>query len=241
MKYSAQFRLTSMDIAPNGSVRPGALLRYFQEAINLQMHDNPPSTEDLFDNGLAFILSRTTMKIYTSLRVYDKIKVVTWANTSKGATFIRSAQIFINAELAADIITAWALVDFKNHRLVRVKDAVLGIGTLDELPDIPLPEKIRFPEEREMNLMGEKHIVYGDIDRNNHMNNTRYVDMICDFLPDVENKAVRSFTINYLTESKLGEVLDIYHTSDSENDYFYASKKDGTHSVDVSMKLEEIK
>ena len=241
MKYSAQFRLTSMDIAPNGSVRPGALLRYFQEAINLQMHDNPPSTEDLFERGLAFILSRTTMKIYTSLRVYDKIKVVTWANTSKGATFIRSAQIFINEELAADIITAWALVDFKNHRLVRVKDAVLGIDTLDELPDIPLPEKIRFPEECEMNLVGEKHIVYGDIDRNDHMNNTRYVDMICDFLPDVENKAVRSFTINYLTESKLGEVLDIYHTSDSENDYFYASKKDGTRSVDVSMKLEEIK
>ena len=241
MKYSAEFRLTSMDIAPNGSVRPGALLRYFQEAINLQMHDNPPSTEDLFDNGLAFILSRTTMKIYTSLRVYDKIKVVTWANTSKGATFIRSAQIFINDELAADIITAWALVDFNTHRLVRVKDAVLGIGTLDELPDIPLPEKIKFPEDCEMTLVGEKHIVYGDIDRNNHMNNTRYVDMICDFLPDVENKAVRSFTINYLTESKLGEVLDIYHTSDSENDYFYASKKDGTRSVDVSMKLEEIK
>ena len=241
MKYSAEFRLTSMDIAPNGSVRPGALLRYFQEAINLQMHDNPPSTEDLFDNGLAFILSRTTMKIYTSLRVYDKIKVVTWANTSKGATFIRSAQIFINDELAADIITAWALVDFNTHRLVRVKDAVLGIGTLDELPDISLPEKIKFPEDCEMTLVGEKHIVYGDIDRNNHMNNTRYVDMICDFLPDVENKAVRSFTINYLTESKLGEVLDIYHTSDSENDYFYASKKDGTRSVDVSMKLEKIK
>ena len=240
MKYSVEFHLISTDIAPNGGIRPGALLRYFQEAINLQMHDNPPSTEDLFDNGLAFILSRTTMKIYIPFKVYDKINVVTWANTSKGATFISSAQIFVNDELAADIITAWALVDFKNHKLVRVKDAVVGIGTLDELPDIPLPEKIRFPEG-EMALVGEKHILYGDIDRNNHMNNTRYVDMICDFLPDVENKAVKSFTINYLTESKLGEVLDIYHTSDGEKDYFYASKKDGTHSVDVELKLEEIK
>ena len=136
MKYSVEFHLISTDIAPNGSIRPGALLRYFQEAINLQMHDSPPSTEDLFDSGLAFILSRTTMKIHIPFKVYDKIKVVTWANTSKGATFVRSAQIFINEELAADIITAWALVDFKNHRLVRVKDAVLGIGTLDELPDI---------------------------------------------------------------------------------------------------------
>ncbi|MBE6607095.1 MAG: hypothetical protein E7633_00865 [Ruminococcaceae bacterium] len=241
MKYSAEFRLTSMDIAPNGSVRPGALLRYFQESINLQMHDNPPTTEDLFDSGLAFILSRTTMQIYIPFKIYDTVKVVTWANTSKGATFVRSAQIFINDELAADIITVWALVDFKNHKLVRVKDAVLGIGTLDELPDIPLPEKIRFPEECEMTLAGEKNIVYGDIDRNNHMNNTRYVDMICDFLPDVENKAVKSFTINYLTESKIGESLEIYHTANGGNDYFYAVKKDGTHSVDAEMKLEEIK
>ena len=181
------------------------------------------------------------MKIYASFKVYDVIKVVTWANTSKGATFVRSAQIFINDELAADIITAWALVDFKNHRLVRVKDAVLGIGTLDEFPDIPLPEKIRFPEACQMARVGEKHIVYGDIDRNNHMNNTRYVDMICDFLPDVENKAVKSFTINYLTESKLGELLDIYYTSDGEKDYYRAVKKDGTHSVDAEMILEEIK
>ena len=89
--------------------------------------------------------------------------------------------------------------------------------------------------------IGKKHIVYGDIDRNNHMNNTRYVDMICDFLPDVENNAVRSFTINYLTESRLGEKLVIYHTANGENDYFYAVKEDGTHSVDVEMKLEEIK
>ena len=241
MKYSAEFRLTSMDIAPNGSVRPGALLRYFQEAINLQMHDNPPSTEDLFDNGQAFILSRTTMHLYIPFRVYDTVKVVTWANTSKGATFVRSAQLFRNDELAADIITTWALVDFNTHRLVRVKDAVLGIGTLDELPDIPLPEKVRFPEGCEPSLVGEKQIVYGDIDRNNHMNNTRYVDMVCDFLPDVENKAVKSFTINYLTESKLGEALDIYHTADGENDYFCAAKKDGTHSVEVEMKLYEIK
>ena len=241
MKYSAQFRLTSMDIAPNGSVRPGALLRYFQEAINLQMHDNPPSTEDLFDNGLAFILSRTTMKLYIPFEVYDTVKVVTWANTSKGATFVRSAQLFRNDELAADIITTWALVDFNTHRLVRVKDAVLGIGTLDELPDIPLPEKVRFPENSEMSPVGEKEVVYGDIDRNNHMNNTRYVDMICDFLPDVENKKVKGFTINYLTESRLGEKLDIYHTSNGDTDYFYAAKEDGTHSVDIEMMLENIK
>ncbi len=228
-----------MDIAPNGAVRPAALLRYFQEAINLQMHDNPPSTEDLFANGQAFILSRTTMHIYKELSVYDEIEVVTWANTSKGATFVRSAQIFRRGELSADIITVWALLDINAHRLVRVKDAVLGIGTLDELPDIPLPDKVRFPET-EKEKVGEKTVVYSDIDRNNHMNNTRYVDMICDYLPDVENKKVKSFTINYVTESRLGEKLDVYHTTDGENDYFCAVKEDGTHSVDVIMKLENI-
>ena len=239
MKYTAKYRLTAMDIAPNGAIRPAALLRYFQEAINLQMHDNPPSTEDLFAAGQAFILSRTSMQIRTELSIYDEIEVVTWANTSKGATFVRSAQIFKNGELAADILTIWALLDINTRRLMRVKDAVLGIGTLDELPDMPLPDKVRFPEGKP-ERMGEKLVVYGDIDRNNHMNNTRYVDMICDFLPDVENQRVRSFTINYVSESKLGEKLDIYHNTDGENDYFCALKSDGTHSVDVVMKLEKI-
>ncbi len=229
-----------MDVAPNGAVRPAALLRYFQEAINLQMYDNPPSTEGLFENGQAFILSRTSMELYIDLAVYDEIEVVTWANTSRGATFARSAQIFKNSELAVDITTTWALVDMNERRLVRVKDAVLGIGTLDELPKLGLPEKVRFPEGNTKKV-GEKIVIYGDIDRNNHMNNTRYVDMICDFLPDVENRKVKSFTINYVTESKLGEKLDIWHTSDGESDYFCAVKADGTHSVDVVMELEKIK
>ena len=240
MKYTAKYRLTAMDVAPNGAVRPASLLRYFQEAINLQMHDNPPSTEDLFEKGQAFILSKTAMKLYTDLSVYDEIEVVTWANTSRGATFLRSAQIFSNGTLGADITTTWALVDINERRLVRVKDAILGIGTLDELPEIGVPEKIRLPEGN-IEKVGEKTVLYGDIDRNNHMNNTRYVDMICDFLPDVENKRIRSFTVNYVTESKLGEKLHIYHINNGECDYFCAVKADGTHSVDVVMELEKIK
>lgn len=240
MKYSVKYRLTSLDIAPNGAVRPGSLLRYFQEAVNLQMRDNPPSSEELFARGHAFILSRTGMKIYTDLSVYDEIEVVTWANTSKGATFVRSAQIFNGGVLAADIVTVWALVDINEKKLVRVKDAVLGIGTLDELPEIGVPEKVRVPEG-EMEKVGEKTVFYSDTDRNDHMNNTRYVDMICDFLPDVENKKVRSFTVNYVTESRLGEKLDIYHKNIDGLDYFCAVKEDGKHSLDVVMTLEEIK
>lgn len=240
MKYSVKYRLTSLDIAPSGAVRPGSLLRYFQEAVNLQMRDNPPSSEELFKNGQAFILSRTGMKIYTDLSVYDEIEVVTWANTSKGATFVRSAQIFNGGVLAADIVTVWALVDINEKKLVRVKDAVLGIGTLDELPEIGVPERVRVPEG-EMEKVGEKTVFYSDTDRNSHMNNTRYVDMICDFLPDVENKKVRSFTVNYVTESRLGEKLDIYHKNIDGLDYFCAVKEDGKHSLDVVMTLEEIK
>ncbi|MBE6619045.1 MAG: hypothetical protein E7626_04605 [Ruminococcaceae bacterium] len=240
MKYSVKYRLTAMDIAPNGAVRPGALLRYFQEAINLQMHDNPPSTEDLFERGQAFILSRTGMKLYADLSVYDEIEVTTWANTSKGATFVRSAQIFRDGVLAADIVTTWALVDINEKRLIRVKDAEIGLGTLDELPEIGIPEKVKMPDGEHVKV-GEKTVVYSDIDRNDHMNNTRYVDMVCDFLPEVENKKIRSFTINYLTESKLREKLDIYHTNSDGLDYFCAVKEDGKHSLDVEMLLENIK
>ena len=238
MKYTAKYRLTSLDVAPSGAVRPGALLRYFQEAVNLQMKDNPPSSEELFARGHAFILSRTGMKIYSDFAPYDEIEVVTWANTSRGATFVRSAQIFKNGSLAADIVTVWALVDINEHRLIRVKDAELGLGTLDEIPEIGVPEKVRIPEGAEK--CGEKTVVYSDIDRNNHMNNTRYVDMICDYLPEVENTRVREFTINYVSECKLGEKLDIYHKNFEGIDYFCALKDNGAHSVDVSMILEKI-
>ena len=57
---------------------------------------------------------------------------------------------------------------------------------------------------------GHRTIVYSDLDFNRHMNNTRYPDMICDFLPSMDGKWVTSLSLSYLREAAFGDTLTVY-------------------------------
>ena len=57
--------------------------------------------------------------------------------------------------------------------------------------------------------VGVRRIVYSDLDYNGHMNNTRYPDMLCDFLPDGTVPHVRVMHFSYLKEGAYGAQLRI--------------------------------
>ena len=69
----------------------------------------------------------------------------------------------------------WALLDLNTLELCRVgavelhygSDEPLAISTRFRLPAVPLEE------------VGTRTVRYSDVDVNNHMNNTRYPDMLC--------------------------------------------------------------
>ena len=73
-----------------------------------------------------------------------------------------------------------------------------------------IPQRARIMPSVELEKCGQRKIVYSDIDFNGHMNNTKYPDMVCDFLPDMKDRWVSSFSISYLKEGTYGDTLDIY-------------------------------
>ena len=80
---------------------------------------------------------------------------------------------------------------------------------------IPLT-KILVPDNLEK--LGERKILYSDIDGNGHMNNARYGSFVMDFLPsEYQNKSWSDFRINYNKEAVLGEMIELYGTFCDEN------------------------
>ena len=57
----------------------------------------------------------------------------------------------------------------------------------------------------------ERTVLFSDVDRNGHMNNTRYLDWALDLLPSPfhEDRTLREFTVCYMTESREGQTLDL--------------------------------
>lgn len=83
MRYEASFEINTHDIDFNDNLTPSNLLKYLNEAGNMQMRARRPSYEEFFEQGLAFIVTRNTIEIYDSLHKYDKFTVQTWPCPSR--------------------------------------------------------------------------------------------------------------------------------------------------------------
>lgn len=238
MKWTENFRINSHDCDAAGSVRASLILRYMQETANLQLKNLGPTNEELRDRRIAFILSRINISMYAPLRAYDEISVSSWGCESRGVSFNRCYQIRRDGELVAEAASVWGLVGIDDRKLYRVGEIELGFGT-DEPLELDAPKRVHIPRELSLSLVGERPIVYSDIDANMHMNNTNYPDMLCDFIPDMDKKRVISLSISFAGEARLGETLKVYMTESDGQYYFRTLTSDGTTNVEAILMTED--
>lgn len=227
MIYSVDFRVSSHECDAEENVKPSAVLRYMQEAANLQLFTYGPSYEDLHKSGKAFILSRINMSIYSPLHAYDNIKAETWGCESKGVSFTRCGRIYKGDSLVSELISVWALVDTESGKFCRVSDVKFGFECDGEVIDLDTPTRIKIPEEVNMGLVGEYNVRYSDCDINYHMNNTNYLDMYSNFLPPKDRQKIANISVSYQSEAKIDSVLKVYRGEYDGTYYFRTTTFDG--------------
>ena len=232
MKYTDTHKVISQYTDADGVLRPAALLRYMQEAAANAMIADGPSYDELAERGLIFVISKITMSIYADIYANDTIEVETWATESTRASFNRAYRVLRGGNVVAEAASVWALVDTARRRLVRAGDVELCYRE-DEPLDIELPQKLHLPEE--MNLLGERRVSYSDIDRNRHMNNTHYLDLICDYVFRTEIGRISRVSISYQNEAPFGEELKVYHTSEDDTHYIRTVREDGKVNIEAEV------
>lgn len=227
MIYTENYRISSHDCDFNGIARPSAILRYMHETSNLQLKEYGPSNDDLRKDGKAFILSKINLSFYKALRAFDNISVETWACESKGVSFYRCTRVLMGDDLVAEMVGVFALVDIENKSFCRVSDIKFGFEEEPTMLELDLPARFKIPSEVDLALQGEYTVSYSDTDENMHMNNTNYLDLFCNFLPDNKNNRVITAVINYQAEAPIGETVKIYRGEDDDVYYFRTVREDG--------------
>ncbi len=210
MKFTKNYTTTWHDTDACRRVRPTQLLVYMQETSNKHMKSLGKTIDSLRDGqGLAFLLSKIRLAIYKPLYAYEDITVTTWTVASRGFSFNRFYTISRNDELIAAADTTWALLSLSDNRLCRSDE--FDFGFLDDEPiDIGIPTRFRVPKIEETEFLGERKIVYSDIDYNMHMNNTKYADMLCDFMPYEKISDIKGISLSYLHEARFGDTVKVY-------------------------------
>jgi len=239
MKHTENYRVAIHDTDVNNIVSASAVLRYMQEAGNLQCEGTNADTKKLRAEGKAFILSKLSMNIYKPLYAYDQIIAQSWPCDSKGMSFNRCARILRDGNIIAELATVWAFVNLNDRKLIRVTDFDVDMS-LDEPLELDMPARVRIPRNAELSLVGERTAMYSDIDINNHVNNTNYIDMLCDFIPNMKGLRVISVIINYINEMPLGETVKVYSLENDGTYYFRTIRENGSTGVEAEIVIDEL-
>lgn len=239
MIYSKIYETRWHDTDACRVLRPSAMLTYFEETADLHVRSVGKSLDDMRDeNKVGFILSRMSIVFYRPVVADVALHVETWTSEGRGFSTERNFRALDGDSVVAEATSMWALVDVESHRPVKIANAPFAFQHEPPL-SLNVPARVAIPKGLTLDKVGERRIAYSDIDYNMHMNNTRYPDMLCDFMPDMNGKRMSRVTMSFVHEAALGHTLAVYRAE--QNGVYYFRTVDGEQTcLEAEVEVAEI-
>jgi medium-chain acyl-[acyl-carrier-protein] hydrolase len=113
-----------------------------------------------------------------------------------------------NGQELVSTISLWVLMDLQTRGMVLPGKSGITVEGITRGCELATPRSI---SPGALEEVSQRMVSYSDLDRNGHMNNTRYLDWVCDLLPSSfhRNHGLKEFTVGYLAESREGQVLKL--------------------------------
>lgn len=217
--YEMQLTLTPSQVDLAGRWAPSAIFMAMQEAATSHAELLNVGREALWQKGAVFLLARVRYELTRCPRIYETLTIRTWPGPTRHAICPRYFE-FLDASGAVigGAATQWVLVSAQGHRLTTPEHVGISLPENRDIPlPIPAPGKIPFPAE--ISRSAQRTCCYSDLDINLHMNNTRYVDWVCDLMDHERflQGYLSALQVNYVSETLPRETLqlDIAEEGDS--------------------------
>lgn len=203
-----------------GKWRPGDIFRAMQRAAEIHANELGWGYAVLIEKNIAWVLTRTQVQMDAYPKVWDGITIVTWTGLIKHSVFPRYFEFrAADGSVLGKAITLWVLLDLKERCMVSADRAGIDVPA-DEghAPALPFPSAPRELKGVEPKLK-EKLPVYTDFDINGHVNNTRYIDWLCDLFPTerYQGHFMQELTVNYAGEILPGTELTLMLAEEGEH------------------------
>ena len=238
MKFTQQYSIKWHDTDANRQARPSALVTYLQETANEHLIHIGISLDELRDrHGLAFILGGLSVRVYESLSSGDEIEVETWTCGERGFRHNRCFRALREGKTVAEATSVWALIKLADGSLVKVEDMPYHIEPEEPITLSRVPARLKMPPIEEMEQAGTRRIVYSDIDYNGHMNNTRYPDMLCDFVPEMRTSRVEGMVLSYRKEAAFEHTLRVFRAKTEDGYLICTVDEEGSVCTEAFVKL----
>lgn len=210
--YQEEIVLKSCNCDFTGHWRPSDILITMQETAGTHAEMLGVGWNALIEKNAAFVLTRTQLHMDRYPQIGDRVLVETFPMNNRRVFFPR---YFIFRDEKGEIIgkaaTLWVLLDITTRHMLPPE---LIKGLMPDNSDLPAPMGLPgLVEDVDGGEAWVEHVPqYTDLDINQHVNNTKYADWLCNMLGiDVmREKCLHTLIINYAQEVLPGQTMKLH-------------------------------
>lgn len=215
--YTREFEVTDNCVDCYGCLRPSTILYFAQEAAGEHCVQLALGHETMAQKRMFWAVTRHRVQITRMPRRGETIRVETWHMPTTRVAYPRSMVAYDReGNECFRSISLWVLMDLDTRNMILPgKSGIALTGSLRG-------NELASPTGVVSRMLGNhrsRSVCFTDLDRNGHMNNTRYVDWIDDLLPSFFHAGhnLKEFTVCYLSEAREGQTLDLKWDFPEEN------------------------
>ena len=207
--YSQNFTISDVHVNCFGYLKTSMILYFAQEVAGKHFEKLAMDYDTMVQRGLFWAITRHRVQI-TRLPVRgETIRVETWPMPTTRVAYPRSVVAYdAQGNELFRAISLWVLMDLNSRNMILPGKS--GIEVAGTLRGNELATPLGLPAKALTNHRS-RYVNFTDLDRNAHMNNTKYLDWIYDLLGSAfhAEHTIREFTVCYLNEAREGQQLEL--------------------------------
>lgn len=192
-----------------GYLKPSQILFIAQDMGGRHCKELTLSYDDMAARGLFWAVSRHRVQITRLPMSGETIRVETWAMPATAAAYPRSVVAYDEkGKECFRSITLWVIMTLDTRKMLSPSKSGIQVAGITRGLELSSPKGL---VPRNMVNSSPRRVCYTDIDRNGHMNNTRYMEWVDDLFPSAFHREhrLKELLVCYLAESREGQTLDL--------------------------------
>jgi len=215
--FQKSFEITDLYVDRYDRLLPSKILYFAQEVAGMHCTELSVDYETLARQRLFWAVTRHRVQVSRLPKLGETIRIETWPMPTTRVAYPRSMVAYDQeGRECFRSISLWVLMNLDTRNMILPgKSGIVVAGTIRG-GELPSPAGLMV---RPMGSHRERSVCFTDLDRNGHMNNTRYLDWIDDLLPSAfhAGHTIKEFTVCYLSEAKEGQQLHLSWDFGEEN------------------------
>lgn len=173
---------------------------------------------------IIWVLSRMRLSLTRPVLPYERVRCETWCTGIRGVSWYRTFIFYVEDEAIGEAESMWVTLSPETHKIMRPSSFEVAAAYM-ETSISGMPDALPKLSSQGAVSHHMHEVRYSDLDVNNHLNNVKIVDIVCDTL-DLQQSAlfVSTLQINFLQETTCGESLQLLQSNVSTQERIIAGR-----------------